>query len=249
RRGSFEIFFGCRKDETDLADRVYPSSFLMGVVRPRFRFRPDPMRRQTPIHGVWALPRSKPDGLPRPLRPILQERTHLGPLPFRASQDALGVARKYPRVAAVPASVADHFGVIRGITQHDDARPFRQRQFANQIGCRLGCGAVDQALLLAVLAFVIRFAERNPRARWSDQETHREAVTVLLSVFVFAVATPFPRPFFTVAGAVGVFRFLSCLTGQRGVDDIYEQAVGSLSLQQPLPQDGVDIELPPPRPR
>ena len=60
---------------------------------------------------------------------------------------------------------------------------------------------------------------------------------------------PFPRPSFTVAGAVGVFRFLSCLTGQRGVDDIYEQAVGSLSLQQPLPQDGVDIELPPPRPR
>ena len=51
-RGSWEIFLGCRKDETDLADRVHPSSFLMGVIRPRFRFRPDPMRRQTPIHGV-----------------------------------------------------------------------------------------------------------------------------------------------------------------------------------------------------
>ena len=164
----------------------------------------------------------------------------MGRFPFGPAK-TLGVARKYPRVAAVPASVADHFGVVRGITQHDDARPFRQRQFANQLGCRLGCGAVDQALLLAVLAFVIRFAERNPRARWSDQETHREAVTVLLSVLVFAVATPFPRPFFTVAGAGGVFRFLSCLTGQRGVDDLYEQAVGSLSRQQPLPQNGVDM--------
>ena len=55
-------------------------------------------------------------------------------------------------ISAVPASVADHFGVVRGITQHDGAHPFRQRQFANQIGCRLGRGAVDQALLLAVLA-------------------------------------------------------------------------------------------------
>ena len=42
-----EDLLGCRKDETDLADRVHPS-FLMGVIRPGFRFRPDPMRRQTP---------------------------------------------------------------------------------------------------------------------------------------------------------------------------------------------------------
>ena len=81
------------------------------------------------------------------VRPILQERTHLRPLPFRAGQDALGVARKNPRVAAVLASLADHFGVVSRIAQHDHLRPFRQRQFANQIGRRLGCGAMRAALL------------------------------------------------------------------------------------------------------
>ena len=64
RGGSFQILFRCRKDEPDLPNGVDLSSFLVDVVRPGFRFRPDPMRRQTPIDGVLALRRSKPDGLP-----------------------------------------------------------------------------------------------------------------------------------------------------------------------------------------
>ena len=179
-----------------------------------------------------SLARSQPDGLPRPLRPILQERTHLRPLPFRAGQDALGVARNDPRVAAVLASFLDRFGVVGGIAQHDHLRLFRQRQFADQIGCRLGCGAVGPARLLAVLVRIIGLAERNPNARRRDQEAHREAVAILLSVFLLAVATPFAGPPLAVARAVGVFGFLTCLTVQRGVDEEEEEAVAGLLFQQ-----------------
>lgn len=63
-RGSGEAFFHCRKDEPGFANRFDPLSFLVGVKRPGFRFRPDPMAAQTPVDGVRALARSEPDGVP-----------------------------------------------------------------------------------------------------------------------------------------------------------------------------------------
>ena len=68
-------------------------------------------------------------------------------------------------------------------------------------------------------------------------------------VLVLAIATPLARPPLAVAGAVGVLGLLARLADQGGVDDEDEQAVGGLSVQQVLPQDRVDIELPPPWPR
>ena len=192
---------------------------------PRFRFRPDPCgdRRRYTAYG------------PCPGRSLTVCRDHfdqsfrsertLGRFPFGPAK-TLGVARKYPRSSRVPRR--KRRGPLRSRTRYHPARCALSGSGSSridQLPPRLWCGGPGPSR--AVLAFVIRFAERNPRARWSDQETHREAVTVLLSVFVFAVATPFPRPFFTVAGAVGVFRFLSCLTGQRGVDEIYERLLAA----------------------
>ena len=176
------------------------------------------------------------------------ERT-FGRFPFGPAKMRSGLHGTIRPVAAVLASFLDRFGVVGGIAQHDHLRLFRQRQFADQIGCRLGCGAVGPARLLAVLVRIIGLAERNPNARRRDQEAHREAVAILLSVFLLAVATPFAGPPLAVARAVGVFGFLTCLTVQRGVDEEEEEAVAGLLFQQLLPQDRVDIEFPPPWPR
>ena len=49
RAGSFQILFRCRKDEPGFSDGVHLPPFLVDVVRPDFRFRPDPVRRQAPV--------------------------------------------------------------------------------------------------------------------------------------------------------------------------------------------------------
>jgi hypothetical protein len=87
------------------------------------------------------------------------------------------------------------------------------------------------------------------KIKCSDTGFYPEAVAVLPSVFVLAVATPFARPALPVAGAESIFCLRACLSGQRGVDDVHELAVVDLALQQFLPRYRIDVQFPPTWPR
>jgi len=68
-------------------------------------------------------------------------------------------------------------------------------------------------------------------------------------LLLLAVTAALLRPPAAVAGAVGVFGFLTGLAAQRGVDDQNKRAQRALHLQQLLPQGRVDVGLLPPPPR
>src|SRR5262245_63599134 len=55
-RGRFDqLSVGCRKNESYVADATYVSFFLMHVERAAFRFRSDPVWRETAVMHVRAL--------------------------------------------------------------------------------------------------------------------------------------------------------------------------------------------------
>ena len=77
------------------------TSLLVDVVRPGFRFRSDPMRGQSPIHGRRSLPWNEPDFAQRDRRQILDERTHFRPwLGSGASTSVVAMAFLGRRVPA-----------------------------------------------------------------------------------------------------------------------------------------------------
>ncbi len=216
---------------------------LVDGVRPGFRFRPDPVGGQTPIHGARSLTGGEPDALLGPRRPVLQQRTHLAPRPARAGQDPFGIARKNPRIVPVPASLADHLGVVSGVPQHDHLCRFGKRQFPDQLRGRFGRGVMRQVLPLTVLSGVIRTRERDAHSRGGDQQAHREAVTGLGARLLRVVSPPFPGTPLAVAGAVGVLGLASLLAAQRGVENKDPQTLQRLVLQQGPSQFAIDLDF------
>jgi hypothetical protein len=136
----------------------------------------------------------------------------------------------------------DDLGVVGRIPQHDHLGFLGERQFAYQIGRGFGRGAMHQTFLAAVLARPIRTHVRNPEARRGNEQSHREAVTALLGMFLLAVATSLLRPPLPIPRAVGIFGLLASLADQRGIDNEHEAALARFPRQQFRPRDVRQME-------
>jgi len=243
----FQVGFHCRKNELHAANAAHLTFFLIGVVNARFHFRPNTPTRQSPVTGILARRCSKPDGLERQTRPILQTRTQLRAAALRSFVNTLRVSRKDPRVSSIVARFAHDLGIVGRIAQHDHFGLLGQRQAANQFGCRIGRGAVLDPFLRTVFFGVVRNLKRNATAGRGNQQAKRKAMALLAVHFLAIVAAAFLGTPLSVPRAVGVLRLAARLAGQSRIDDEEKFALAAFQPQQGGTQRGVEIVLLPAR--